>query len=220
MPLGQALWNASEGYYESLTLADDGISAEQAFANRAELVSAFKNYAPFWRRHVYPATTRPNDNAFRPQAAAVRVASRRWPHPRLRSRRRADLAIRELVTSHRSLEQEETVVDLKIDRVCAFLLLQALSGGMHRCCLISRRWPMPDRARALIPPHVAVSRSEPRGSPNAYHFLTRQPENRLQHGALQRTHLPGRRIRDKAHQVDDSSRLQMRGDRRGRLLSR
>ena len=37
MALGAALWKASEGFYENLTLATHGIAPEQAFARRPGL---------------------------------------------------------------------------------------------------------------------------------------------------------------------------------------
>lgn len=66
MMLGAPLWKASEGFYNGLTLAQHGISHEQAFAARRRLAAMFPRYEVFWRRHVCPATTRPHGVVFRP----------------------------------------------------------------------------------------------------------------------------------------------------------
>jgi hypothetical protein len=66
MPLGAPLWKSSEGFYNRLTLAQHGIAPEQAFAARPRLAAMFPRYEVFWRRHVCPATTRPQGVDFRP----------------------------------------------------------------------------------------------------------------------------------------------------------
>jgi hypothetical protein len=77
MPLGAALWNASEGFCNSLTLAQHGIAAEQEFAGRAALARAFPKYVEFWKRHVCPGTPRPRGGQFRPAISKIvcRIAS-------------------------------------------------------------------------------------------------------------------------------------------------
>ena len=71
MPLGAALWKASESFYSGLTLAQHGIGPEQVFAGRAALGAAFSKYAEFWRRHVCPATARPYGTHFRPAISNI-----------------------------------------------------------------------------------------------------------------------------------------------------
>jgi hypothetical protein len=66
MPLGAALWKASESFYDGLTLAQHGIAAEREFAGRGALTAAFPKYVELWKRHVCPATTRPYGGLFRP----------------------------------------------------------------------------------------------------------------------------------------------------------
>lgn len=65
MSLGAALWTASAGFYNGLTLVQHGIAPEQEFARRRALSAAFSRYEPFWRRHVCPATIRPYGAEFR-----------------------------------------------------------------------------------------------------------------------------------------------------------
>src|SRR5438132_8090884 len=65
MPLGAALCKASECFYNELTLAQNGVTAEQDFARRGSLVRLFPRYGEFWKRHVCPATTRPRGADFR-----------------------------------------------------------------------------------------------------------------------------------------------------------
>jgi hypothetical protein len=65
MPLGAALWTASESFYNGLTLSQYGIAPEQEFASRRGLSTAFPRYGEFWKRHVCPATTRPCGTDFR-----------------------------------------------------------------------------------------------------------------------------------------------------------
>ncbi len=66
MALGSALWKASESFYNGLTLAQHGITPEQAFARRLHLASAFPRLEEFWKKHVCPMTTRPQGMDFRP----------------------------------------------------------------------------------------------------------------------------------------------------------
>src|SRR5271169_2562920 len=70
MPLGPNLWNASALFYESLTLSANGHEAEKVGV-AIGLTSAFPNYEIFWKRHVCPATNRPNGITFRPNVADI-----------------------------------------------------------------------------------------------------------------------------------------------------
>jgi hypothetical protein len=47
MPLDPTLWKTSEGFYQSLTLAQHGTDSEREFARRRQLASAFGTYGEF-----------------------------------------------------------------------------------------------------------------------------------------------------------------------------
>lgn len=69
--LGSSMWAAAKPYYDSLTLANDGDSVEMEAASSSPLPSAFPHYQTFWKRHVCPATNRPQDICFRPGVADI-----------------------------------------------------------------------------------------------------------------------------------------------------
>lgn len=71
MLLGMTGWKTCEDFYNSLSLAKDGIADEQDFARRPRIRALFPRYEIFWRRHICPATTRPHGTDFRAGISAI-----------------------------------------------------------------------------------------------------------------------------------------------------
>jgi hypothetical protein len=71
MKLGTQLWNTAESFYEGLTLGSDGDPAERYGASQHGLDRLFSQYETFWKRHICPATNRPESITFRPGVADI-----------------------------------------------------------------------------------------------------------------------------------------------------
>src|SRR5438132_13331642 len=65
IPLGPQLWQAHASFYNGLTLAADGDPAEREIAVSFDLNKILPKCEELWKRHVCPATTRPEGITFR-----------------------------------------------------------------------------------------------------------------------------------------------------------
>lgn len=63
--LGSAAWKTAEPFYDGLSLENDGDATVEKYGVKAHNIQTrFPNYESFWKKHVCPATIRPNGITF------------------------------------------------------------------------------------------------------------------------------------------------------------